>query len=57
MQATGDSTLKRSGTPEGGPWVFEPAYLNQKSGRPDSNRRMSAWKADALPLGDARIKP
>jgi hypothetical protein len=28
------------------------AYL---SGRPDSNRRMSAWKADALPLGDARV--
>jgi hypothetical protein len=26
-----------------------------QSGRPDSNRRMSAWKADALPLGDARF--
>ena len=26
-----------------------------QSGRPDSNRRMSAWKADALPLGDARV--
>ena len=28
-----------------------------KSGRRDSNSRMSAWKADALPLGDARIAP
>ncbi len=37
-----------------------PSYsyeVNKKSGRPDSNSRISAWKADALPLGDARIKP
>ena len=33
-----------------------PTPLNKKSGRWDSNPRMSAWKADALPLGDARIK-
>ena len=26
-----------------------------QSGRRDSNPRMSAWKADALPLGDSRI--
>jgi hypothetical protein len=26
------------------------------SGRRDSDPRMSAWKADALPLGDARMK-
>jgi hypothetical protein len=26
------------------------------SGRWDSNPRMSAWKADALPLGDARLQ-
>ncbi len=26
-----------------------------KSGRRDSNPRMSAWKADALPLGDSRV--
>ena len=29
--------------------------LKQKSGRWDSNPRISAWKADALPLGDARV--
>ena len=38
--------------------ILNPGYtempLNQKSGRPDSNRRMLAWKANALPLGDAR---
>ena len=27
----------------------------EKSGRSDSNRRMLAWKANALPLGDARV--
>ncbi len=25
------------------------------SGRSDSNRRVLAWKANALPLGDARV--
>ena len=33
------------------PLSYKPVKL---SGRPDSNRRISAWKADALPLGDAR---
>src|SRR5512133_3858721 len=27
-----------------------------KSGRWDSNPRISAWKADALPLGDSRVQ-
>src|SRR5215208_2502982 len=27
-----------------------------KSGRRDSNPRISAWKADALPLGDSRVR-
>jgi predicted nucleotidyltransferase component of viral defense system len=27
----------------------------QESGRRDSNPRISAWKADALPLGDSRL--
>jgi hypothetical protein len=27
-----------------------------KSGRWDSNPRISAWKADALPLGDSRVR-
>ena len=26
-----------------------------ESGRRDSDPRISAWKADALPLGDARV--
>ncbi len=26
-----------------------------QSGRRDSNPRISAWKADALPLGDSRM--
>ncbi len=37
--------------------VFHPFLLiqpNTKSGRRDSNPRISAWKADALPLGHAR---
>ena len=44
-------------------WVFEPTKLTKTpsnegeilSGRSDSNRRMLAWKANALPLGDARV--
>src|SRR5688572_9905533 len=29
---------------------------NSQSGRWDSNPRISAWKADALPLGDSRVR-
>ena len=31
-------------------------FLNKKSGRRDSNSRMLAWEANALPLGYSRIK-
>ena len=34
--------------------VFELAKLDRKSGRRDSNSRMVAWEATALPLGYAR---
>ena len=30
--------------------------LMNQSGRRDSNPRISAWKADALPLGDSRVR-
>ena len=51
--------LQQSGTPqrsEGARWVFKLDVLNTKSGRRDSNSRMVAWEATALPLGYARIK-
>ncbi len=36
-------------------WCFRLIYLDVPGGRWDSDPRISAWKADALPLGDARI--
>lgn len=38
----------------GGKGGFELDVLNRKSGRRDSNSRMVAWEATALPLGYAR---
>ena len=35
-------------------WIL-PIYGGFQSGRRDSDPRISAWKADALPLGHARI--
>ncbi len=47
-----DSNLEPVGyEPTALPLSYKPVHV---SGRPDSNRRISAWKADALPLGDAR---
>jgi hypothetical protein len=43
--------LKCHGTPEN---LTPDTEL--KSGRRDSNPRISAWKADALPLGDSRVR-
>src|ERR1043165_5446849 len=31
-------------------------WPQNQSGRRDSNPRISAWKADALPLGDSRMR-
>ena len=36
---------------------YKNAPKGLQSGQRDSNPRISAWKADALPLGDARIVP
>ena len=34
---------------------LQSSVLKEKSGRRDSNSRIVAWEATALPLGDARM--
>ena len=54
-RADGDHVKTRQSPQHGKGQVTRPAHKKLWSGQRDSNPRMTAWEAVALPLGDARI--
>lgn len=54
-QAIGDESPPSISTKKGRPPNWRPALIMAWSGRRDSNPRIRAWEARALPLGDARV--